>query len=213
VLEAILLWLMLTVAAWYGVRRLRNWRHAGEPPFWRRAASAAGVVLLRILPIVAPIVFLYTKVAEAQALPERVDWIFYSAAQSTIIIFAVSALVTTVFAPAAANWRLIAASDRAAAPICGLVLMLAIVYELTTAVTRIVQAPFALTVAVAFPSCLLVAGSSSPFFLLRCKESAGTECRHCDGSQRCASCPDHVAAIVVSALVGYLALSASSLNN
>src|SRR4249919_1224652 len=138
----------------------------------RRAASAAGVVLLRILPIVAPIVFLYTKVAEAQALPERVDWIFYSAAQSTIIIFAVSALVTTVFAPAAANWRLIAASDRAAAPICGLVLMLAIVYELTTliyALTRIVQAPFALTIAIAFPSTLFLSGIVVAILLTRLK--------------------------------------------
>ena len=59
--------------------------------------------------------------AEGHALPKRVDWIFYSAAQSTIITFAVSALVATVFAPAAADWRLIPASDRAAARICGLV--------------------------------------------------------------------------------------------
>src|SRR6516164_6228475 len=159
--EAVLLWLMLSVAGWYGVRRLRHWRHAGEPPFWRRAASAAGVILLRILPVVAPVVFLYTMVAEAHALPERVDWIFYSAAQSTIIIFAVSALVATVFAPSARNWRLIPASDRAAARICGLVVTLAIIYGLTTliyAVTHIVQAPFALTVAVAFPASLLLAG-------------------------------------------------------
>ena len=52
--EAVLLWLMLTFAAWHGVRRLRRWRHEGEPPFWRRASSAAGVILLRILPVVAP---------------------------------------------------------------------------------------------------------------------------------------------------------------
>src|SRR5215468_911024 len=53
------------------------------------------------------------------------------------------------------------ASDRAAARICGLVLTLAIAYGVTTliyVVTRIVQAPFALTVAVAFPSSLLLAG-------------------------------------------------------
>ncbi len=37
--------------------------------------------------------FLYGMIAE-----ERVDWIFYSTAQSIIIIFAVNALVTTVFA-------------------------------------------------------------------------------------------------------------------
>src|SRR5262249_53847010 len=160
VLEAVLIWFMLTVAAWYGVRRLRHWPHAGEPPFWRRASSAAGVVVLRTVPIVTPIVFLYAMVAEAHALPEHVDWIFYAAAQSVIIVIAVNALVTTVFAPAAAHWRLIPASDRAAARICGFVLTLAVIYGLTTliyAVTRIVQAPFALTVAVAFPASLLLA--------------------------------------------------------
>jgi small-conductance mechanosensitive channel len=158
--EAILLWLVLTIAAWHGVHRLRRWGHDGEPPFWRRASSAAGVILLRILPVVAPIMFLYGMIAEAHALPERVDWIFYSTAQSIIIIFAVNALVTTVFAPWSSQWRLIPASDRAAARICGLVLTLAIAYGVTTliyVVTRIVQAPFALTVAVAFPSSLLLA--------------------------------------------------------
>src|SRR5262249_6458606 len=69
---------------------------------------------------------------EAQALPERVDWMFYSTAQSIIIIFAVNALVTTVFAPRSPQWRLMPASDRAAARICGLVLTLAIVYGVTT---------------------------------------------------------------------------------
>src|SRR5262249_35118963 len=76
--EAALLWVVLTLAAWHGVHRLRRWRHEGEPPFWRRASSAAGVILLRILPVVAPIMFLYGMIAEAHALPERVDWIFYS---------------------------------------------------------------------------------------------------------------------------------------
>src|SRR5258708_1888329 len=47
--EAVLLWLVLTVAAWHGVRRLRRWRHEGEPPFWRRASSAARLIFLRIL--------------------------------------------------------------------------------------------------------------------------------------------------------------------
>jgi len=110
--EAVLLWLVLTVAAWHGVHRLRRWRHEGEPPFWRRASSAAGIILLRILPVVASITFLYGMIAEAHALPERVDWIFYSTAQSITIIFAVNALVTTVFAPRLSQWRLIPASDR-----------------------------------------------------------------------------------------------------
>src|SRR5262249_23291533 len=85
--EAGLLWVVLTLAAWHGVHRLRRWRHEGEPPFWRRASSAAGVILLRILPVVAPIMFLYGMIAEAHALPERVDWIFYSTPQSCILTF------------------------------------------------------------------------------------------------------------------------------
>jgi small-conductance mechanosensitive channel len=211
VLEAVVLWLLLTAAAWYGVRRLRSWRHVGEPPFWRRAASAAGVILLRMLPGAAPIVFLYAKVAEAHALPERVDWIFYSAAQSAIVIFAVSALVTTVFAPAAANWRLIPASDRAAARTCGLVLTLAIVYGLTTfiyAVTRIAQAPFALTVAVAFPSSLLIAGIVVAILLtpLQGERRDGMPSLRWLTALRIPAWIT-VAAIVVSALAGYLALS------
>src|SRR5204863_8528585 len=113
------------LAPWHDVDRLRRCVCAGDPHFWRRASSAAGVILLRILPVVAPIMFLYSMIAEAHALPERVDWIFYSTAQSIIIIFAVNALVTTVFAPRSSQWRLMPASDRAAARICGLVLTLA----------------------------------------------------------------------------------------
>src|SRR6185369_878349 len=108
-----------------------------------------------------PIVFVYGLIAEASALPKRVDWLFYSAVQSIIIIVAVNALTITVLAPRASQWRLIPASDRAAARICGLVLALTLVYGATTLIyvaTRLVQAPFALTVAVAFPSSLLLAG-------------------------------------------------------
>ena len=159
-LEAVLIWLVLTAAAGYGVRRVRHWRHAAEPPFWRRASSAAAVVALRIVPVVAPIVFLYAMLAETHALPQRIDRLFYAAAQSIIIVVALSTLITTVFAPAASHWRLIPASDRAATRICALVVTLALVYGLTTfvyALTRIVQAPFSLTVALAFPSSLMVA--------------------------------------------------------
>ena len=209
--EAILLWLVLTIAAWHGVHRLRRWGHDGEPPFWRRASSAAGVILLRILPVVAPIMFLYGMIAEAHALPERVDWIFYSTAQSIIIIFAVNALVTTVFAPWSSQWRLIPASDRAAARICGLILTLAIAYGVTTLiyiVTRIVQAPFALTVAVAFPSSLLLAAIIVAILL------TPLDGQHQERmpSLRWLSALRipiwiTVAAIVVCALGGYLALS------
>jgi potassium-dependent mechanosensitive channel len=160
-LEALLMSLFLLLAGWWGVRRLRRWQDASEPPYWRRASSAAGVILLRALPVVAPVVFLYVMIAGTQPLPERLDWLFYLTTQSIVIVFAVGALVTAAFAPGAPRWRLIAVSDMRAARICGLVILLAFIYSLTSllyVVTRLVQAPFALTIAVALPSSLLSAG-------------------------------------------------------
>jgi potassium-dependent mechanosensitive channel len=161
VIEALLLSLALGFASWRGIRRLRHWNEPTEPPFWRRASSAAGVVFLRALPIVAPISFLYGMIASTQDLPERVDWLFYSLAQSIVIVFAVGALASALFAPRAAQWRLVAASDAGAMRLCGLVILLAFIYSVTTLLylsTRLVQAPFALTIAVALPSSLLLAG-------------------------------------------------------
>src|SRR6516165_7913507 len=66
-LAATVLALALMVVTWLGVPTLRRWRGDGEPPFWRRASSAAGVVLLRMLPAVAPILLLYGLTAETQA--------------------------------------------------------------------------------------------------------------------------------------------------
>ncbi|WP_407181151.1 mechanosensitive ion channel domain-containing protein [Bradyrhizobium sp. STM 3562] len=160
-LEASLLFLVLSFAGWRGVRSLRRWQGEGEPPFWRRASSAAGVVLLRASPVAVPVVFAYAMLATEQRLPDRLDWLFYLTAEMAVIIFTVAALVTTTLAPRARAWRLIPVSDAGAARLCGLIILLAFVYGLTTllyAITRLVQAPFALTIAVALPSSLLVAG-------------------------------------------------------
>ncbi|HLZ02071.1 MAG TPA: mechanosensitive ion channel domain-containing protein [Bradyrhizobium sp.] len=160
-LEAALLFVALSFASWRGLRSLRRWQSEGEPPFWRRASSAAGVVLLRALPVTAPVVFAYAMLAAEQRLPDRLDWLFYLTAEMVVIVFTVAALVTTTLAPRAPAWRLIPVSDAGAARLCGLVILLAFFYGLTTllyAITRLVQAPFALTIAVALPSSLLLAG-------------------------------------------------------
>jgi potassium-dependent mechanosensitive channel len=159
--EALLLCGLLFFVCHRGVRRLRSWKEPSEPPFWRKASAAAGVILLRAAPVAVPVMFLYAMVAAAQPLPERLDWLFYFAAQSVVIVFTVGALATTVFAPSASRWRLIPSSDSAAARLCGLITLLALVYSLTTLLyitTRLVQAPFALTIAIALPSNLLLAG-------------------------------------------------------
>jgi potassium efflux system protein len=159
--EALLLCALLLFAGHRGVRRLRSWTESSEPPFWRKASAAAGVILLRAAPVAMPVMFMYAMVAAAQPLPERLDWLFYLAAQSVVIVFTVAALATTVFAPSAPRWRLVPVSDAAAARMCGLITVLALVYSLTTLLyitTRLVQAPFALTIAIALPSNLLLAG-------------------------------------------------------
>ena len=210
-LGAVVLALVLMLMAWRGVPRLRRWHGDGEPPFWRRASSAAGVILLRILPAVAPIILLYVLVDQAQDLPSRIDRLFYAATQSAIIVFSVSALVATVFAPAAPQWRLVAASDRAARRICALVILLAVVYGLTTlanVATRIVQAPFALTIAVAVPACLLMAGIviAIRFTPLEAKPQDGITSPQWLKLVRAAVWVA-IAAVVASTLSGYVALS------
>jgi len=160
-LEAALLFLALSFAGWRGARGLRRWQGEGEPPFWRRASSAAGVVLLRALPVSVPVVFAYVMLAAEQRLPDRLDWLFYLTAEMTVIVFTVAALVTTTLAPRAPAWRLIPVSDAGAVRLCRLIILLALVYGVTTllyAITRLVQAPFALTIAVALPSSLILAG-------------------------------------------------------
>jgi potassium-dependent mechanosensitive channel len=209
-LEALLMLLVLSVASWRGIRRLRRWRNGEEPPYWRRASSAAGVILLRALPVAGPAVFLYVMIAGAQALPERVDWLFYLITQSIVIVFTVGALVTTAFAPYAPQWRLIDVPDARAASICGLVLLLAFVYSLTSllyGITRLVQSPFALTIAVALPSSLLLAGIVVA--LLRTTGEGGTDAAPSARLFRAirAVVWTIVAAIVVCTLTGYLPLA------
>jgi potassium efflux system protein len=209
-LEALMMLLALSVASWRGIRRLRRWEDVGEPPYWRRASSAAGVILLRALPVVAPAVFLCAMTANTQALPERLDWLFYLTTQAIVIVFVVGALVTTAFAPRAPQWRLIAVSDARAARICGLVLLLAFFYSLTSllyGVTRLVQAPFALTIAVALPSSLVL--SAIVIALLRTTGEGGSATAPSARVFRLIRAVVWiiVAAIVVCALTGYLPLA------
>ncbi len=209
--EAGLLLLVLAAVAAYGAWRLRSRRAEEEQPFWRRAAVTGAIVLLWTLPVVVPIAFIYALVADTHDLPERVDWILYSTAQSTIIVLAVSILVISAFAPRKPHWRLIPVSDRTARRMCGLLLALAGVYGVSTLlymVTRVAQAPFALTIAIALLSCLLVAGIIAAILL------TPLEAKHQDRtlSPRLLAVLRvpiwmAVVAIVTSALAGYLALA------
>jgi potassium-dependent mechanosensitive channel len=106
VFEAALLFLALSVAAAYATRRLRRRRSKEDAQsFWRRTAVAGGIVLLCILPVVMPIAFLYGLVAQTHQLPDRVDWLLYSTAQSIIIILAVEDTVVRQPIVLERSWR------------------------------------------------------------------------------------------------------------
>src|SRR5262245_53126513 len=106
VLEAALLLLALAAAAAYGTWRLRRRRSEDDDqPFWRRAAVGGAITLLWLLPAVVPVAFLYGLVAQTQELPDRLDWLLYSTAQSIIIVLGVSVLVIAAFAPRMPHWR------------------------------------------------------------------------------------------------------------
>jgi small-conductance mechanosensitive channel len=210
-MQAAFIWLLLTLFRWRGVRHLRRWNNPGEPPFWRRASSAAGIILLRALPLILPIVFLYNAVNEAQPMPENIGWIFYAAARSLVIFIVVNALVSTVLAPGTPEWRLLPASDRAAARISGLVLGVAIVYGATTFIytaTRLVQAPFSLTLALSLSANLVLAALVVAILRTPLEE------KHVEGLPSVAwlkalQLPVWIItfAIVITAVSGYLALS------
>jgi len=207
--EAALLFLLLCVVGWRGARRLRAWQGPGELSFWRRASSAAGVVLFRALPVVVPVVFAYVMVGAEQPFPYRLSWLFYLAAESIVVVFTVGALVTTVFSPLASRWRLIAVSDAVAVRLCGLVTLLAFVYSVTAllyAVTLLVRAPFGLTIAVALPSSLILAGLVVAILRTPIEEGSPGSSMLLFRAIR-SLVWIIVAAIVMCALTGYLALA------
>jgi potassium-dependent mechanosensitive channel len=208
---ALLLWLGLGLAGLIGERRLKRWPDGSEPPFWRRASSAAGVILFRSLPTVIALVFLYNAIEEAEPLPDQLSRLLYAGARSIITIVVVNALIASVLSPSDHRWRLVPASNWAAIRISGLVLTLALVYGLTTfiyAATRQAQAPFSLTLALTLPANLIIAVLVAAILKVPLARER-TEGQPSIFWLRTLRLPVWLVAIaiVVSAVSGYLALS------
>jgi potassium efflux system protein len=156
----ILMGLGLSYAARRGVREVRIWKGDDQPPFWRRGAGAAWLILLRALPVAAPVAFLYFGLHGQDLLPPDVDRLAYSALRSILIVTVVAALVTTALAPRHPKWRLIPASDAAAFRIRWLVVALAAVYALNMflgTVRSVAFAPFGVTIVQSFASSVIIA--------------------------------------------------------
>ncbi|MGA7329479.1 MAG: mechanosensitive ion channel domain-containing protein [Rhodomicrobium sp.] len=203
------LWLGLSLLGWFGVRWLRQCD--GEPPFWRRASTAAGVILLRSLPTVVPLVFLFNAVDQVQAFPNEIDRLFYYGARSILIVAVVRALVATVLSPGDHRWRLIPASNAAAVRVSGLTLTLALLYGAATfmlVAVYVMKAPETLRVAVSLPTnlavgLLMIAILQTP---LRQADAAGLPSISWLGAVRLPILLIAIA-IIATALAGYLALS------
>ncbi len=112
-----------------GIKHFRSWTEPTEPPIWKRATSAAWVILLRVLPYAATSAFLYYGMKSQGLMPDDIDRLAYSAMRSTLIVAAVAALVTTALAPRSPHWRLLPMSNEAAERIRWLVVALASVYS------------------------------------------------------------------------------------
>lgn len=121
-------WLVLTFLCWWGVQRFRAWDEAGLPPFWRRAASAAWVIILRAFPTVATAGAAYLALRSWELLPERIDTVAAAIVQALAIVAAVGASSTTLLAPKRPFWRIFPVSDDSAKRIRWRVIGIAVVY-------------------------------------------------------------------------------------
>jgi small-conductance mechanosensitive channel len=165
IVQMLVLAMLLAAATAYashrGIRHFRSWDEPAEPPIWKRATSAAWVILLRVLPYAATSAFLYYGLSTQELMPQDVSRLAYSAMRSTMIVAAVAALVTTALAPRSPHWRLLPMSDASAGRIRGLVVALAAVYSLTLLLATIrfvANAPFTLSVAQNCVSAIIIAG-------------------------------------------------------
>jgi potassium efflux system protein len=152
--------LLLTFVSRRGAHQVRFWRGQDQPPFWRRGAGAAWLILLRALPIVAPVTFLYFALHKQELLPADVDRLAYSAMRAILIVTVVITLVTTALAPRHPEWRLIPTSDGSARRVRRLVVALALVYALNLflgTVRSVAFAPFSVTVAQSCISSIVIA--------------------------------------------------------
>jgi potassium efflux system protein len=110
--------------------RLRSWYDDDSvaPPLWRRAASAAWVIILRATPIASAAGLFYVCITGFDLVAPEARPIAYALALAMCAVAVVSSLVATLLEPREPRWRIFPASDRAARRIHALTVALACVY-------------------------------------------------------------------------------------
>jgi potassium efflux system protein len=169
-LAATLIAVVLTYIAWRSIRRYRHWDEPEAPPEWRRVASAAWVIALRALPMLAAIAFLLIGLSAWEPLPSRLGRLVEAALFAFGVVVVVQAVSRTVLALSRPHWRLIHLSDEAAWRLYIRVLLLAVVYggdRIASALNEAASVPYSLNVAQSFVASILYAGLIISILLIK----------------------------------------------
>ncbi|WP_088346231.1 MULTISPECIES: DUF3772 domain-containing protein [Rhodomicrobium] len=168
---AFTLWAVLSLAAWRGVQRYRDWSEPETAPSaWRRAASAGRVTLLRSLPTAIACTFLYICLDETGLLAGTGKQLVEAAIAGIVIIVSVQAVTKTTLAISRPRWRLLKLSDAPARKLYFRVMVLAAAFGLDFFISTLAQTagmPFSVSVGQSFISSMLFAGLIVSILLIK----------------------------------------------
>jgi potassium-dependent mechanosensitive channel len=145
-----LVWVLTSTLAFWGIARFRAWDAPEPPPFWRRASSAAWVVLFTAFPPIAAVGLFDLLIAMSGIGDANIDKILDASVTAVAVVAAVNALATTLLAPNKPQWRIFTASGPIAARIRWLCVGMAAVFGadlVMSALNEVVAAPLSLAIA------------------------------------------------------------------
>ncbi len=169
ILVSALVWLLTTMAAFWGINRFRRWNEPEAPPFWRRASSAAWVVLFTAAPPAATAASFYLVFRIAGLADATIDHILGAALAAVCTVAAVNAIAVTLLAPGKPHWRIFVASDKIASRIRWLCVGMAAVFGadlIMSAFNEELAAPLSLAIAQNIIASIAFATLGMALFLL-----------------------------------------------
>ncbi len=206
-----LIWLLTTTVALWGINRFRRWNEPEAPPFWRRASSAAWVVLFTAAPPAATTASFYLVLKLTGLVDATVDHILLAVLAAVSTVAGVNAIAATLLAPGKPHWRIFVASDKIAARIRWLCVGMAAVFGadlIMSAFNEELAAPLSLAIAQNIIASIAFATLGMALFLMP-SNSIEVEGRADLRWLRFLRFPFAAAAlaIFVCALIGYAALA------
>jgi small-conductance mechanosensitive channel len=164
-----LIWLLTSMAAFWGVNRFRRWSEPEAPPFWRRASSAGWVVLFTAAPPAATAASFYVLLKILGLVDATIESILRAAVAAVCVVAAVNAIAATLLAPGKPQWRIFLASGKVAARIRWLCVGMAAVFGadlIMGALNEALAAPLTLSIAQNIIASIAFATLGMTLFLL-----------------------------------------------